>query len=144
MSKSRAAFNLPRDLAVVSRLVQHASGHPGTRRVEFTVLQSYDRGNISSVAQGSNEINSGRADFMIAGTSLPARPLNSFPISRLGVYFPFARVSDARDLRLTRLVTHRLHSHPVEGRERLVPHPRGLPALVTSKRLNPRAAPTAY
>lgn len=75
MSKSRAAFNLPRDLAVVSRLVQHASGHPGTRRVEFTVLQSYDRGNISSLAQGSNEINGGRADFMIAGTSLSPRGL---------------------------------------------------------------------
>lgn len=42
-----------------------------TRRAEFTVLQCCGRENISSLIQGSNEINGGRADFMISPVFFP-------------------------------------------------------------------------
>lgn len=73
---SRAALSLPRDLAVVSRLVQHASGHPGTPvglNLQFSSLAA--AGNISSLTQGSNEINGGRADFMISSVFFPPLPI---------------------------------------------------------------------
>jgi len=96
-----------------------------TRRAEFTVLRSRGRagsGNISSLTQGSNEIN-GRADFMIAGISLPAsRPLNSFPISWVGVYFAFARLAHIRRPWLAAYAPRNpsiiLSSRPGGGREK--------------------------
>jgi hypothetical protein len=96
-----------------------------TRGLEFTVLHSRpcSRGNISCLIQGSSEINVRPAGLYDRRYSPLSLSLSS-RFSRRGLLIPFryrewafisllrtrAPCIDARDLRLTLLLTHRLHS----------------------------------